>query len=167
MRARDVLSKNVRALIDNARETRPALGSILKVAEESHRITHGSTTLSKSRVGRIVKGSHPTDIDALADLAEVFGLEPWQLLVENLNPKALPRLADSALLSQIKQIVDSATAQSEEDSSSTTDEHAVQRVQRSRPPKVGPALSKAFTGVEQNAGSRTAAAPKPASRRRR
>lgn len=161
---RQILSKNVRALIDDARESRPHLGSILKVADTSKKLTHGSSTLSKSRVGRIVTGSHPTDVDALTDLANVFGLQPWQLLVENLNPKALPRLADSSLLSQIRQIVDSVPAADHEVPPSPTHEPALQPSERK--PKIGPALKDAFDrGMHKNAGNKSAAATKREGRR--
>jgi hypothetical protein len=150
---RDILSRNVRRLIDEARQSRPQLGSIVKVSEYSKKITHGSSSLSKSRVGRIVTGSHPTDIDALTDLAEAFGLQPWQLLVENLNPKALPRLADAALLSQIKQIVDSVPRETNKDSASLTAEQPLQTLERGRRVTVGPALKEAFdAGSKKNAG---------------
>ena len=161
---RQILSRNVRALIDDARQSRPQLGSILKVAETSKKLTHGSSTLSKSRVGRIVTGSHPTDVDALTDLAKVFGVQPWQLLVENLNPKALPRLADAALLSQIRQIVDSVPAAEQEISPSPTDEHPLQPPERK--PKIGPALKDAFDrGMHNNAGDKSAATAKRKGRR--
>jgi hypothetical protein len=165
--AREILSKNVRRLIDDARETRPHLGSILKVAEASSRLTHGSTSLSKSRVGRIVTGSHPTDIDALTDLAEVFGLQPWQLLVEDLNPKALPQLADADFLSQLKRIVGVAGAGNLDPATSPKDELPLQTEQGPRV-AVGPALREAFTlGRDKNASRGPAEAQKQKGSRRR
>lgn len=166
--ARAILSRNVRRLIDDAKETRPHLGSILKVAEVSKKLTHGSGSLSKSRVGRIVTGSHPTDIDALSDLAQVFGLQPWQLLVENLNPKALPQLVSAGLLSQIRQIVESVPAPTQHPSSSATDEQPLQQMERAQPAQVGPGLSAAFNvdGMKNNASSTPAGTQKQKSRRR-
>jgi hypothetical protein len=159
MRARDILSKNVRALIEDARESKPELGTIKKVAEVSGgRLTNGT-------VGRMATGESPVNIDAVGDLARVFGLEPWQLLVENLNPKALPRLADSSLLSQIKAMVESAKFQNEEDSSSPKDEQPVQLSERDRPVPIGPALTEVL-GEDKNARRRTASASKPKGRRR-
>jgi hypothetical protein len=164
-RLRKILSANVRALIDDARQSRPELGAIAKVAEFHSKRTHGSGRLSKSKVGRIVKGSHPTDIDSLGDLADVFGVQPWQLLVENLNPKALPRLVEPSFLSQIKQIVDSATAASREVSASLTDEQQVQPATGSA--KVGPAIEEATRAVgKKNAGRESAKAPKQKGRGR-
>lgn len=165
--ARAILGANVRRLIDDAQETRPQIASILKVAQQSMKLTHGSSSLSKSRVGRIVKGSHATDIDALNDLAEVFGVQPWQLLVENLNPKALPRLVDAEFLSQIKQIVNVAQAPNQAISPSATDEHPIQKQERTQQVQVGPALQKAFTGKKNLAGRGSSEAQKQGGGRRR
>jgi hypothetical protein len=159
MRARDILSKNVRALIEDARESRPELGTIKKVAD----ISGGH--LTNGTVGRMATGESPVNIDAVGDLARVFGLEPWQLLVENLNPKALPRLADSSLLSQIKAMVDSAKVQNAEDSSSPKAEQPLQLSERDRQVPIGPALTEVL-GEDKNARRRTASASKPKGRRR-
>lgn len=88
---REILSKNLKSLMGS----RPELSTIKKVADAS------DSVLSNGKVGRIYAASHTTDIDALQHLADVFGLQPWQLLVDGLNPKALPRLADAAVLNQI------------------------------------------------------------------
>lgn len=40
---------------------------------------------SNGTLGRIQKGDTGVSIDALAPLAKVFGVEPWQLLAENLG----------------------------------------------------------------------------------
>ena len=162
MGARAILSENLRRLMAHAKETQPHLSAIRKVAAASNgRLTNGT-------VGRIAAGSHTTDIDTLADLAEVFGLQPWQLLVENLNPKALPHLADAALLSQIKQIVDSVPATSREEFPSLTDEQPLQTAERNRQVKVGPALKAAFTaGGGKNAGRGASKMPKQKGRGRR
>lgn len=162
MRARDILSKNLRALIDHARETNPKLGAIRKVAEASGgKLTNGT-------VGRIAAGSHTTDIDALADLAEVFGLQPWQLLVEDLNPRALPRLVDPLLLEQIKELVGSAPVATGHTSSSPADKQPVKRTERA-PVKIGPALQEVFDqrGSRKNANSTAGSVPKQKGRGRR
>lgn len=165
MGARTILSENLRRLMAHAKETQPPqlhLSAIRKVAAASNgRLTNGT-------VGRIAKGSHTTDIDTLADLAQVFGLQPWQLLVEDLNPKALPRLADAALLSQIKQIVDSVPAAAREESASLTDEQPLQTAERNRQSKVGPDLKAALAaGGGKNAGRGTQKVSKQKARGRR
>lgn len=160
MRARAILSKNLRTLIEAARQADPRLGAIRKVAEASGgKLTNGT-------VGRIAAGTHTTDIDTLADLAEVFGLQPWQLLVEDLNPKVLPHLVDAEFLSRIKQIVDGAQATNAAISPSPMDELTVQKEERNRPVVVGPALQDAFnSGKKNNAVGRLAKATKPKGRR--
>lgn len=156
-RARMILSENVRKLIEDARESRPQLGAIKKVAEYHKDVTHGRSTLSKSRVGRIAKGDHPTDIDAIGDLADAFGLQPWQLLVEHLNPKALPQLADADLLERIQRVVSVAQTANAAISPSPTVEQPLQRSERS----LGPALQ----GAIKNAGGGDSAAQKRQGRR--
>ena len=60
--------------------------------------------LSNGTLGRVRLGGK-TDIETVGVIAETFGLAPWQLLVEGLNPKSLPSLADNAVLDQIKQLL--------------------------------------------------------------
>lgn len=100
---RQVLSANLRALM----ATRPDLDVIKKVVKVSG--------LSNGKVGRIYAASHTTDIDTLADLAEAFGLEPWQLLVPDLNPQRIPELSTTPLLEQVRSLVQKGLAQSGED----------------------------------------------------
>lgn len=165
MRAREILAQNVRALIDHAREDKPALGTIQKVADQS------KGGLTNGTVGRVVKASNATNIDTLDGLAEVFGLQPWQLLVENLSPKALPHLVDPALLTELRQIVGSVPSVTAEIPSSHPGERRLQGEKSSRPVKVGPALQAAqepiIQGVDNDASSRAAALPKPKGGRRR
>jgi hypothetical protein len=89
---RQVLSQNLRALM----QRHPELGTIKRIAEASN------STLSNGKVGRIYAASHTTDIDTLKDLAAVFDLEPWQLLVSDLNPDAPPVLVDHSYLEQLR-----------------------------------------------------------------
>lgn len=92
---RQVLSENLKALM----AARPDLGTIKKVAQAS------GSRLSNGKIGRIYAASHTTDIDALQHLAEVFGLQPWQLLVEGLKPEAAPVLIDQAVIDRLRQAV--------------------------------------------------------------
>lgn len=128
---RQVLSANLRALM----EARPELGTIKRVAAAS------GTSLSNGKVGRIYAASHTTDIDTLQHLAEVFGLEPWQLMVESLNPAALPRLADASVLAQILDAVQAQPATGGNKVNSVASAHPLQK----QPASVGPALKKAIS----------------------
>jgi hypothetical protein len=100
---REILKANLRALMKES-DRFAHLSTVKKiVAASGGKLTNGT-------VGRMTSGSHTTDIDKLGELAAVFGMSPWQLLVEDLNPKALPVLASAEFLTQIKAVVDSAAA---------------------------------------------------------
>lgn len=91
---RQILSANVKALMLARKDE---LGTIKKIAAAS------GTKLSNGKVGRICKASHTTDIDSLQHLAEVFKVEPWQLLVEGLRPDALPVLINATVIAALQQ----------------------------------------------------------------
>lgn len=77
---RITLARNLRALMD----ANPDLGTIKRIVEAG-----GGTN---GTIGRMLQGQHACGIDALAPVARVFGLEPWQLLVPNLDPFHPPTL---------------------------------------------------------------------------
>lgn len=152
---REVLSANMRALM----AARPELGTIKKVADAS------GTALSNGKVGRIYAASHTTDIDTLQSLADVFGLEPWQLLVESLNPHALPRLADETVLHQILDAV------SRRETTPVALPLTISGADQVKPevgPEVPPALEKAFRvkGVGKREVGKPGGVQKPRGRRR-
>lgn len=41
-------------------------------------------------IDRLTKGQHAVTLDKLDKIAEACGLKPWQLLLEDLDPKAPP-----------------------------------------------------------------------------
>lgn len=148
---RQVLSKNLRALM----ESRPDLGTIKKIVEAS------KSNLSNGKVGRIYAASHTTDIDTLAHLAELFGLQPWQLLVEDLKPEALPQLFDRSLLATIQQLISEAPTLV-----ASREQLQVNTPKEKR--KLGTALQEALTteGVDSDARGEPGAVQKPKARRR-
>jgi hypothetical protein len=77
---RRVLADNLRTLMD----AHPDLDTIKKV------VSRGGG--SNGTVGRMLQGDTASRIDAVADVAKVFGLEAWQLLVPNLDPTHPPSL---------------------------------------------------------------------------
>jgi transcriptional regulator with XRE-family HTH domain len=89
MRPRQILSDNLKALMG----ARPDLDRLPKIVEASGK------RLSNGTLDRIRRGASATDIDTLEELASTFGVEPWQLLVEGLNPQAVH------VLSQIKALI--------------------------------------------------------------
>ena len=151
---RQILSANLRSLMDE----RPDLGTIKKIVSSS------GSKLSNGKVGRIYAASHTTDIDTLAHLAEVFGVHPWQLLVEDLNPKALPQLADLSLLSRIQQLVSS----TQEKPSPVAVAAELQQDTAGPTKGIGPALKEALVteGTDTYARSKARAVQKQKGRRR-
>lgn len=150
---RHVLSRNVRALMD----MRPDLDTIRKVVKAS------GTRLSNGKVGRITTASHATDIDTLQALADVFGVQPWQLLVRDLNPHALPRLVDAEVLNQLMDVVAGRTAMPEEGKPAAPAPRQPEHFP-SVDPKIGPALRRAtrMQGEEDSERRRPQDIPKPA-----
>lgn len=63
------------------------------------RVGIGEATLT-----RIQEGSPGTQLDSLVSLAAAFDLEPWQLLVPDLDPDAPPRLREQAYSTLVEQI---------------------------------------------------------------
>jgi hypothetical protein len=74
MRPRDILSKNLKTLM----AAEPRLDTLKKIVEASRGL------LSNGKLDRVRRAASATDIDTMEELAEVFGVQPWQLLVETL-----------------------------------------------------------------------------------
>lgn len=106
MRPSEILADNLNKLM----KATPRLETNLKIVEAS------GGRLSNGKIGRVRLGGK-TDIETIGEIAKVFGLQPWQLLVEGINPKAPPALADEKFLNQIKQLV-SAPAQIQQNETS-------------------------------------------------
>lgn len=153
---RQVLSENLRALMG----ARPELGTIRKVADASR------STLSNGKVGRIYAASHTTDIDTLQDLADVFELEPWQLLVRGLNPAALPRLADATVLAQILEAVQRPLATSGENVNAVSPAHRVERESRPEDTSTLVKVVSRTKGKSSSASCKSGAVQKPRANRR-
>lgn len=99
---RVILSSNLKALM----AARPDLDTIKKI------VNRGGG--SNGTVGRMLQGHTATRIDAVHDVARVFGLEAWQLLVPGLDPAHPPTLEMDAeratrLQAQLVQIANSLT----------------------------------------------------------
>lgn len=74
------LAKNLRLLMDH----HDKLTTIEKI------VAAGGG--SNGTVGRMLKGDTSARIDAVAQVARVFGLQAWQLLVPSLDPEHPPTL---------------------------------------------------------------------------
>lgn len=151
---RELLSANLRTLM----ASRPDLSTIKKVAAASR------SKLSNGKVGRIYAASHTTDIDTLQHLADVFGMEPWQLMVEGLNPEALPRLADASVLAQI---LDAVRDSSQPNTSNLVGETPAHRVQKRAGRERDPAFEKALRNAGgSDSGGKSVGVQKPRGRGR-
>ena len=95
MRPREILAANLRALMAE----KPGLDTIKKI------VTATNGRLSNGKLDRVRRGIAATDLDTLEELAALFEVAPWHLLVENLKPSALPILGNVELLAQIKDLM--------------------------------------------------------------
>jgi len=77
---RDMLAQNLTALMAG------------KIDKESQSALKRRSGVAQSTIGRILKGQVNYRIETVAALAKAFNLEPWQLLVPNLDPGNLPIL---------------------------------------------------------------------------
>jgi transcriptional regulator with XRE-family HTH domain len=143
MRPRDVLAENLKALMA-ARPDRSRFQEI--TAASGGALTNGT-------LDRIRRAEVAITLDRLEDLAKAFGLEPWQLLVQGLNPSALPRLADASVLAQIFDAIQRKGAAA---SQNDKDKKPAHPLETQSEPEIGPALERAF-----NAGSSKREASKP------
>jgi hypothetical protein len=75
MRPRDVLAANLRKLMAAI----PALSRFPLITEAS------GGSLTNGTLDRVRRATHATSVDTLEEIARVFGLEPWQLLVPSLG----------------------------------------------------------------------------------
>lgn len=145
---KQVLSANLRALLASDVFK---VNTIKQVAEASKGLRRGSEDvhLSNGKVGRIYKGEQPTDVDSLYGLAAVFHLEPWQLLVPGLNPKALPKLASPQLLDEIRDLVSGSAATVTQTEVATDHSEPVKQV---RAREMSPALKRSLVvkGTQRN-----------------
>lgn len=78
----EVLATNVRSLMKDRG---------LKQATVSKHATTRGRTIDQRTVGRVLNAEFPAQVSTIEALAIGIGVEPWQLLVPDLDPKALPR----------------------------------------------------------------------------
>lgn len=152
MRPRDILAANLKTLM----AARDDLARFPDITEASHgKLTNGT-------LDRIRRADVGVSVDRLDDLAEVFNLQPWQLLVEGLNPEALPRLADEAFVRRLKDILQTADA-NERNSDPDQPAHQLESQKRQ---SMNHALKKALDKGAGRAGGKAGKVSKPGTRRR-
>lgn len=84
---KEVLAENVTAIMDTLDL---AQDDVAKAARRC------GMKLSQSTVGRVKRAAFPASLDTIEALAIGLGVLPWQLLIDTLDPKALPKDALSA-----------------------------------------------------------------------
>jgi hypothetical protein len=95
---KEILRDNLHTLMKESRRY-ASLRTIKNIAKASGGV------LTNGAVGRMAKGDSATDIDRLGELAKLFDLQPWQLLVPDIRADALPVLADRKFLQEIRELV--------------------------------------------------------------
>ncbi len=89
----DILAKNIRVLMQSKPEKWGTLEKLVKA--------NGGTN---GTLGRMRAGVVDCKLSSLADLARVFEMKPWQLLVPNLDPKNPPTISRSMDLQQVNEL---------------------------------------------------------------
>lgn len=155
MRPRDVLADNLRALM-KARPDRSRFPDIQAASKGS--LTNGT-------LDRIRRAEVAITLDKLGDLADAFGLAPWQLLVEGLNPEALPQLLTSDAL---RQILDAVSSRDTTPVAQTLTIPPAHQVKPDVRPEVHPAVEKVLMskGKRKNEVGQSGELQKPRTRRR-
>jgi hypothetical protein len=85
---KDTLSRNLKSLM----AANPGLNTLPKITQAGGP--------PNGVLDRIRRAEGACRIDSLAQLARVFGLEAWQILVPDLDPRKLPQLEMSAETAQ-------------------------------------------------------------------
>lgn len=82
---RQILSANLKAL----RDRNPKYSSAPAIERATAEL---GCKIGRSTVQRILDGTTPVNLDFVEVLANLFGMDAWQLLVPNLQPEAPPAL---------------------------------------------------------------------------
>lgn len=103
-RSRAILAANIRTLIDAGTPSG---------RHPSVRAWALGKGLDVRLIDRLVKGQHAVTLDNLERVAEACGLQPWQLLLEDLDPKAPPEAPitedERAMLRKLRRLLSSET----------------------------------------------------------
>jgi hypothetical protein len=100
MNTRAILASNLRRMIERAT---PA----------GERVSVRAWALGKDldvrMIDRLVKGQHAVTLDSLEKIASACGLQPWHLLVEDMDPSATPEPPitpeDRAMLTKLRRLL--------------------------------------------------------------
>lgn len=84
--SRQIIATNLRMLMDRNKHSQGYL--------------HLKTGLSQSTIGRTLSGESSATVDTLDDLAKVYGLQPWQMLIAGLEANNPPVLKNMSKIEQ-------------------------------------------------------------------
>ena len=91
------------------------IGRMIEKSRGSVRGWALSNKLDPRQIDRLTKREFATTVDTLDEIAEAIGVQPWQLLVPNMNPDSPPLLVMSKtereLFQRIQSIVNSAKSE--------------------------------------------------------
>lgn len=93
---KDVLGANIGALRRENDQSQPDV--VATAGRAGFKV--GQTT-----VGRVERAVHAADIDTIEAIAHGLGVDPWQLLVPKLEPKALPHIGEESLPADEQQLL--------------------------------------------------------------
>lgn len=85
MSARDTLAQNLRSLMD-AHHTYRTTTAIERATEKN------GLKVGKSTIDRALRGETNLTLDYIDAIANIYGLDPWQLMSPGLSPKNPPVL---------------------------------------------------------------------------
>lgn len=98
---RDILAANLRRMVES--EAPPG-------GRPSIRAWSLSRGLDVRMIDRLSKGEHAVTVDKLAEIAKACGLQPWHLLLEDLDPKSPPDAPvteeDRKMLRKLRKLMD-------------------------------------------------------------
>jgi hypothetical protein len=80
------LWKNICALMESPEGREPSIDDVTS-----------RTKVGRGTVQRIKEGNTSCGLDVVTKISGAFGIEPWQLLVPNIDPHRLPRLDEEPL----------------------------------------------------------------------
>lgn len=66
---------------------------------------HAGLVVGQTTVGRVERAVHAADIETIEALGKGLGIEPWQLLVPDLDPSAPPSISEDALPADERQLL--------------------------------------------------------------
>lgn len=91
-----VVGDNVQAVMTAKKVKQQQVAALAK--QRGHKI-------DQTTVGRIARAAIPTTVEKLEAVAAGLGIDPWQLLVPDLDPKNPPVFGEAALMSDERELL--------------------------------------------------------------